>query len=128
MNVQKKIVRLICFKSYTDQSEPLFLDLKILNIYKINDYIYVVYSCIVLIIVKIYQTSIVITLSKIMNFTAIIHVIPPSYTLATKELITANILSSTKASLYGIGRIVLMKISKILIHISLLRKKQNYII
>jgi hypothetical protein len=60
-----------------------------------------------------------------MNFTAIIHVIPPSYTLATKELITANILSSTKASLYGI---VLMKISKILIHISLIRKKQNYII
>jgi hypothetical protein len=60
-----------------------------------------------------------------MNFTAIIHVIPPSYTLATEELITANILSSTKASLYGI---VLMKISKILIHIPLLRKKQNYII
>jgi hypothetical protein len=87
--------------------------------------IYVVYSCIVLIIVKIYQTSVVITLSKIINFTAIIHVIPPSYTLATKELITANILSSTKASLYGI---VLMKILKILIHISLLRKKQNYII
>ncbi len=41
MNVQKKIVRLICFKSYTDHmhSEPLFLDLKILNIYKINDYL-----------------------------------------------------------------------------------------
>jgi hypothetical protein len=38
-NVQKKIVRLICFKSYTDHSEPLFLDLKILNIYKINDYL-----------------------------------------------------------------------------------------
>jgi hypothetical protein len=54
-----------------------------------------------------------------MNFTAIIHVIPPSCPLATEELITANILSSTKASLYGI---VLMKISKILIHISLLRK------
>jgi hypothetical protein len=60
-----------------------------------------------------------------MNFTAIILVIPPSYMLATKELITANILSSTKASLYGI---VLMKISKILIYISLLRKKKNYII
>ena len=87
--------------------------------------IYVVYSCIVLIIVKIYQTSIVITLSKIVNFTAIIQGIPPSYTLATKERITANILSSTKASLYGI---VLMKMSKILFHISLLRKKQNYII
>ena len=39
MNVQKKIVRLICFKSYSDHSEPLFLDLKILNVYKINDYL-----------------------------------------------------------------------------------------
>jgi hypothetical protein len=36
MNVQKKIVRLICFKSYLDHSEPLFLDLKILNVYKIQ--------------------------------------------------------------------------------------------
>jgi hypothetical protein len=36
MNVQKKIVRLICFKSYSDHSEPLFLDLKILNVYKIQ--------------------------------------------------------------------------------------------
>ena len=40
---------------------------------------------IVLIIVKIYQTSIVITLSKIMNFTAIIHVIPPSYMFGYKR-------------------------------------------
>ena len=39
MNVQKKIVRLICFKSYSDHSEPLFLELKILNVYKINDYL-----------------------------------------------------------------------------------------
>jgi hypothetical protein len=39
MNVPKKIVRLICFKSYSDHSEPLFLDLKILNVYRINDYI-----------------------------------------------------------------------------------------
>ena len=39
MNVQKKIVRLICFKSYMDHSEPLFLDLQILNIYKLNDYL-----------------------------------------------------------------------------------------
>jgi hypothetical protein len=39
MNVQKKIVRLICFKSYSDHSEPLFSDLKILNVYKIDDYL-----------------------------------------------------------------------------------------
>ena len=29
LNVQKKIVRLICFKSYMDHSEPIFLQLKI---------------------------------------------------------------------------------------------------
>jgi hypothetical protein len=40
MNVQKKIVRLICFKSYTDHCEPLFLDLKILNIYLFIIFIY----------------------------------------------------------------------------------------
>jgi hypothetical protein len=39
LNVQKKIVRLICFKSYMDRSEPIFLQLKILDIYKINDYL-----------------------------------------------------------------------------------------
>jgi hypothetical protein len=39
LNVQKKIVRLISFKSYMEHSKPLFLDLKILNIYQINDYL-----------------------------------------------------------------------------------------
>ena len=37
LNVQKKIVRLINFKSYMDHSEPSFKYLKILNIYQIND-------------------------------------------------------------------------------------------
>ena len=39
LKIQKKIVRLMCFKSYTDHSEPLFFNLKILNIYKINDHL-----------------------------------------------------------------------------------------
>ena len=39
LNVQKKIVRLINFKSYMDHSEPSFKYLKILNIYQINDYL-----------------------------------------------------------------------------------------
>jgi hypothetical protein len=39
LKVQKKIVRLFCFKSYMDHSEPIFLQLKILDIYKINDYL-----------------------------------------------------------------------------------------
>ena len=38
LKIQKKIVWLMCFKSYTDHSEPLFFNLKILNIYKINDH------------------------------------------------------------------------------------------
>ena len=36
---QKKIVRLMAFKSYFDHSEPIFKDLNILNIFKINDYL-----------------------------------------------------------------------------------------
>ena len=39
MNIQKKIVRLMTFKSYLEHTEPIFCDLKILNIYKINDYL-----------------------------------------------------------------------------------------
>jgi hypothetical protein len=40
LKTQKKIVRrLMCFKSYTDHSEPLFFNLKIVNIYKINDHL-----------------------------------------------------------------------------------------
>ena len=39
MNIQKKIVRLMTFNSYLAHSEPIFKDLKILDIYKINDYL-----------------------------------------------------------------------------------------
>jgi hypothetical protein len=37
--IQKKIIRLMKFKSYTKHTKPLFNDLKILNIFKINDYL-----------------------------------------------------------------------------------------
>ena len=36
VNIQKKIVRLMTFKSYSDHTEPIFNDLKILNLYKLN--------------------------------------------------------------------------------------------
>ena len=40
VNIQKKIVRLMTFKSYFDHSEPIFDELQILiNLYKINDYL-----------------------------------------------------------------------------------------
>ena len=39
MNIQKKIVRLMTFKSYLEHSEPIFKDLNILDIFKINDYL-----------------------------------------------------------------------------------------
>ena len=44
LNVQKKIVRLISFKSYLEHSNPLFHNLKILNIFKINDYLYSLFN------------------------------------------------------------------------------------
>ena len=39
MNIQKKIVRLMTFKSYLEHSEPIFKYLNILDIFKINDYL-----------------------------------------------------------------------------------------
>ena len=39
MNIQKKIVRLITFKSYLEHTEPIFKELGILDIFKINDYL-----------------------------------------------------------------------------------------
>ena len=39
MNIQKKIIRLMTFKSYTEHSEPLFNKLNILSIKKINDFL-----------------------------------------------------------------------------------------
>ena len=39
MNIQKKIVRLMTFKSYSEHTEPIFSDLKILNLQKLNEYL-----------------------------------------------------------------------------------------
>jgi hypothetical protein len=39
MNIQKKIVRLMTFKSYLEHTEPIFRELGILDIFKINDYL-----------------------------------------------------------------------------------------
>ena len=39
VNIQKKIIRLMTFKSYFDHTEPIFNDLKILNLYKLNEYL-----------------------------------------------------------------------------------------
>ena len=36
-NVQKKITRLMTFKSYLEHTEPIFKELSILNIFQIND-------------------------------------------------------------------------------------------
>ena len=42
---EKNCYRLISFKSYLDHSNPLFHDLKILNILKINDYLCSLFMC-----------------------------------------------------------------------------------
>ena len=39
VNIQKKIIRLMTFKSYFDHTERIFNDLKILNLYKLNEYL-----------------------------------------------------------------------------------------
>lgn len=39
MNIQKKIIRLMTLKFYLEGTEPLFFKLKILNIFKFNNYI-----------------------------------------------------------------------------------------
>ena len=39
VNIQKKIVRLMTFKSYLDYSEPIFNGLKILNLFETNYYL-----------------------------------------------------------------------------------------
>ena len=39
MKIRKKIVRLMTFKSYFEHTEPIFQELQILNIYKVNDYL-----------------------------------------------------------------------------------------
>jgi hypothetical protein len=39
LNIQKKIVRLMTFKSYMEHTEPIFKELNILDIFKINDYL-----------------------------------------------------------------------------------------
>ena len=39
VNIQKKIVRLMTFKSYSDHTEPIFTSLKILNFFKLNEYL-----------------------------------------------------------------------------------------
>ncbi len=36
LNIQKKIIRLMSFKSYLEHTEPLFKELSILDIFKIN--------------------------------------------------------------------------------------------
>ena len=39
VNIQKKVVRLMTFKSYSEHTEPIFNDLKILNLSKLNEYL-----------------------------------------------------------------------------------------
>ncbi len=39
MNIQKKIVRMMTFKLYMEHTEPIFKELNILDIFKINDYL-----------------------------------------------------------------------------------------
>ena len=39
VNIQKKIIRLMTFNSYFEHTEPIFKELKLLSIYKLNQYL-----------------------------------------------------------------------------------------
>ncbi len=39
MNIQKRIVGLMTFKSYLEHTEPIFKELVLPDIFKINDYL-----------------------------------------------------------------------------------------
>lgn len=39
MNIQKKIGGLMAFESYIEHSEPIFKELNILDVFKLNDYL-----------------------------------------------------------------------------------------
>ena len=39
INIQKKVIRLIAFKSFTEHTEPIFRDLEILSFEKINNFL-----------------------------------------------------------------------------------------
>ena len=39
VNIQKKVVRLMTFESYSEHTEPIFNDLKILDLSKLNEYL-----------------------------------------------------------------------------------------
>jgi hypothetical protein len=55
MNIQKKIVRLMTFKSYLEHTEPIFKELGILDIFKINYYLTAMFMFFVTTILRIYQ-------------------------------------------------------------------------
>ena len=104
-----------------EHSKPLFLDLKILNIYQINDYL-----CRLFMYHHNYYQNLPdfykVTSNKITMYTTIIREILPSYMRVIKEQTTVYFLYLTMEFLYGI--FLMMKL-KTLKHIFILREKQN---
>ena len=103
LNVQKKFIRLITFKSYLEHTEPLFHKLKILNIFKINDYLScLLISCTVLNTSKIYLNFLIITSRGIVKYIVIILEMQTNFTLTIEEPIMPNIPLLTRELKYGI--------------------------
>ena len=101
LNVQKKIIRLITFKSYLEHTEPLFHKLKILNIFKINDYL----SCLFMYRIKYFQNLPEFFnnyLRGIVKYIVIILEMQTNFTLTIEEPIMPNIPLLTGELKYGI--------------------------
>ena len=102
LNIQKKIVRLITFKSYLEHTEPIFKELRILDIFKINDYLTALFMYRYYYLKNLPEAfeNYFVTNNEIHTYT--IQEMQQNYTSVVKELIMSYILFLTKELIYGI--------------------------
>ena len=101
MNIQKKILRLMTFKSYFDSCEPIFNNLQILDLFKLNEYLTSLFM-IRYFYFQIYQKYLQTISCPITKFIVIAQETHQCYTKNATEQITQNTLSQTKELKFGI--------------------------
>ena len=89
---QKKIVRIMTFSNYNDDTNPLFQSLKILNIYQLNTYLKAVFKTCIHITTTNFQHSLITFLLPMKPYTLIIHDQCSRYILNLIEQIMVNFL------------------------------------
>ena len=80
INIQKKVIRLIAFKSFTEHTEPIFRDLEILSFIKLNNFIFCLFMFRYHNISKIYQKYLVIISVEMTKFTIMMQELHLNYT------------------------------------------------